>query len=159
LGRKPSLTIRFVNEPGIVSRLITFGTNSLWCHTESLSRNGQSWIGAHAKTGVEARPLDWCKPIREAIYSVPVTAKQYEAAMGWLEAKIGTPYDYADIVGLSIHRRIFGKDRLICSALMTEYMMAGGLKPLNVLEQYAYLITPETLHLSPLFIGRKVLST
>jgi len=31
-----------------------------------------------------------------------------------------------------------------------------GIRPLNVLEDFSYLITPETLHLSSLFIGKRV---
>jgi len=63
-------------------------------------------------------------------------------------------------VGLSLHNRRFGrgKKRIICSALMVEFLMAAGLQPLNVIEGFEYLITPETLHLSPLFIGRCVKS-
>lgn len=156
----PNLTVRFVNEPGIVSRLITFGENGLLCHTEGKSRDGKSWIGAHAHTGVEPRPLDWCKPTLEYVYSIPVTQAHYDAAMDWLESKIGTPYNYLDILGLALHARIGASDhRIICSVLMIEWLMKADLQPLNVLPEYAYLITPETLHLSPLFIGRKVLST
>lgn len=154
----PNLVIRFIDEPGIVSRLICWQTDSLWCHTEALSRDGQSWIGAHAGTGVQARALDWCKPTREAVYAIPVTDEQYEAAMSWLESKIGTPYNYADIAGLALHARMGADDhRVICSALMTEFLMQAGVQPLNCLERYAYLITPETLHLSPVFIGRRAL--
>lgn len=150
------LTIRFINERGLVSRLITWGSDSLFCHTEGLSRDGKSWIGAHAKTGIEGRPLDWCKPTLEKRYAIPVTKAQYEAAMTFMETKVGTPYDYEDIVGLAIRKRMAGKHRLICSAFMTEWLMAGGLRPLNVLEEFAYLITPESLHLSPLLIGNGV---
>jgi hypothetical protein len=32
--------------------------------------------------------------------------------------------------------------------------MAGDLTPLNVLANFTYLITPEDLHLSPIFIGK-----
>ena len=39
---------------------------------------------------------------------------------------------------------------------MIQFMQQTGLQPLNCLEQFAYLITPETLHLSPVFIGRGV---
>lgn len=151
----PNLTIRFIDTPDLVSRLITFTTDSLWCHTESLSRDGKSWIGAHAGTGIQARPLDWCKPIRERRYSIPVTDEQYETAMGWLEEKVGMPYDYTDIVGLAIHKRIgASKSRVICSAAMLEFMMAASLMPLNCQGNFSYLITPEVLHLSPVFIGR-----
>jgi uncharacterized protein YycO len=104
---------------------------------------------------VQARPLGWCNPTRERQYAVPVTQKAYNAAYDWLETKIGTPYDYRDIVGLILKRRIWSGNRVICSALMTEFMQQAGLQPLNVLQGgWAALITPESLHLSPLFIGR-----
>ena len=149
------LTIRFIFEPDFVSRLIGWETNSLWCHTEALSRDGQSWIGAHAGTGVDARTLDWCKPTRERVYAIPVMDRAADAAYSWLEGKIGTPYNYTDILGLALHARIGVTDHeVICSALMLSFMRQSGLEPLNCLPQYSALITPETLHLSPLFIGR-----
>lgn len=150
-----ALTIRFIFDPSLVSRLIAWTTDSLWCHTEALSRNGESWIGAHAGTGVQARPLNWTKVTRERRYAIPVTDAQYDAAMSWMEDKIGEPYDYADIVGLGLHdRKAHNSSELICSSFMLEWMTHAGLLPLNVLPRWAYLITPETLHLSPLFAGR-----
>ena len=152
-----NLTIRFIYEPGIVSALIGWETNSLWCHTEALSRDGKSWIGAHAGTGVQARPLDWVKPTREAVYAVPVTDEEAETANVWLESRIGTPYNYTDILGLAIHARIgLNRHEIICSAAMLEYLWKASQQPLNVLEGYEALITPETLHLSPIFIGRRI---
>src|SRR6185437_10827571 len=82
-----SLVIRFIDEPGIVARLISGWTDSLFCHTEGLSRDGKSWVGAHAGTGVEGRPLDWSKPTFERVYSIPVTDEQYELAMRFMESK------------------------------------------------------------------------
>jgi len=77
--------------------------------------------------------------------------------MTWLESKLGAPYDYADIVGLAIHKRIGASDHeAICSAVMIDLMMKAALEPLNCLEGYDYLITPETLHLSPVFIGKRI---
>lgn len=149
------IVVRFIDEPGLVSTLIGWTTDSLWCHTEALSEDGQSWIGAHAGTGVQARPLNWCTPTRERRYSLPVTAAQYAAAMSFLKGMLGCPYNYGDIAGLALHARIGASDhQIICSALMTLFLMAAGLKPLNCQEGFAFMITPETLHLSPLFIGR-----
>jgi hypothetical protein len=151
------LTIRFINEPGIVSRLIDWETDSLFCHTEGLSRYDQSWVGAHAGTGVEARALDWCKPTFERRYAIPVTEDKYQAAMQFMESKIGCPYDYADIVGLALHnRKGASKHEIICSAFMLLWLEAAGLEPLNILPNYAFLCTPETLHLSPILMGRMV---
>lgn len=155
----PNLIIRFIYEPGIVSKLIAWQTNSLWCHTEALSEDGMQWIGAHARTGVQARPLTWCTPLRERRYRVNVDAASYARAHKWLRSKIGTPYNYEDIAGLALHWRIgFKKRAIICSALMTDFLNVAGLEPLNVLPKYSYLITPETLHMSKIFIGRCVYS-
>lgn len=149
------LVIRFIYEPGIVSSLIDWETNSLWCHTEALSRDGKSWIGAHAGRGVQARPLNWCKPTRERRYALPVTPEQYQKAMEWLEAKQGEPYNYEDIVGLLFHIRVgVSKHEVICSALMTLWLMKSVVWwPMNVLEGYANLVTPETLHESKVLMG------
>lgn len=153
-----TLTIRFIGSSDVVSHLIEWTTNSLWCHTEALSRDGQCWVGAHAGTGVQARPLNWCKDTtRQAVYALPVSYDEYERAMTWLASKVGEPYDYKAIVGLALHNRVgYSDQELICSAFMTEWLMTAGLQPLNCLEHYSYLITPETLHLSPLFIGKRV---
>lgn len=152
-----NLTIRFIYEPGIVSALIGWETNSLWCHTEVLSRDGKSWIGAHAGTGVQARPLDWANPTREAVYTVPVTDEEANEAYTWLEGQIGKPYSYPDIIGLALHVRVgLNRHAVICSALVLEFLWKASQQPLNVLEGYEALITPETLHLSPIFIGRRI---
>ncbi len=148
------LTIRFLNEPGIVSRVIDWETNSLFCHTEGVNRNGD-WCGAHAGTGVEARPPDWCKPTFERRYAIPVTDEQYEAAMLFMDSRNGFPYNYADIEGLLLHNRKGASDHeIICSAFMFEWLLSAGIEALNAREPFAYLITPETLHLSPIFIGK-----
>ncbi len=153
----PNLTIRFINDPGLVSHLISWEMDSLFCHTEGLSRDGKSWVGAHAGPGVQARLLDWCKPTFERRYALPVSDQQYEAAMAFMESKIGTPYDYEDIVGLALHRRMGASDHsIICSAFMYLWLRSAGIEALNVLESFAYLVTPETLHLSPVFIGRGI---
>jgi hypothetical protein len=154
----PDLVIRFINERGIISRLIDWETDSLFCHTEGLSRDGQAWVGAHAHTGVQARPLDWCKPIFERRYAVPVSDENYESAMQFMESKIGLlSYDYVDIIGLALHARIGASDHeIICSAFMLLWLQAAGLAVLNVLPEYSFLCTPETLHLSPIFIGRGI---
>ena len=152
----PRLVIRFIDEPDLISRAITFVTDSLWCHTECLSRDGSGWVGAHAGTGVEKRALDWVRPSRERVYAIPVKPDAFNAAHNFLESQMGCKYNYRDILGLFFHRRIWSPQRVICSQLMLQFMQEAGLQPLNVLPDYSALITPETLHLSPLFIGRSI---
>lgn len=149
-------TIRFVNSPGFVGSAIDWATNSLFDHAEIASDTG-SWIGAHDDGGVQDRPADYLTPSREMRYAIPVTDEQHDKIMAYARSKIGTPYDFKDIAGLLFHdRRIESPHRLICSVFALQCAQAGNLQMLNVLPAWTYLITPETLHLSPLLIGRCV---
>lgn len=149
-------TIRFVNSPGFVGSAIDWATNSLFDHAEIMTETG-SWIGAHDDGGVEDRPANYLEPSREMRYGIPVTDEQYTKIMAFAKSKIGTPYDFKDIAGLLFHdRKIDTKQRLICSVFVLDCAQAGGIQMLNVLPEFTYLITPETLHLSPLLIDHLV---
>jgi hypothetical protein len=149
-------TIRFVNSPGFIGAAIDWTTSSLFDHAEIESDTG-TWIGAHDKGGVQDRPADYMVPTREMRYALPVTDHQHAAIMAYARSKIGVRYDFADIAGLLFHdRKINSPHRLICSMFVLDAAMEGGMQMLNVLPEYTYLITPETLHLSPLLIGRCV---
>lgn len=152
--------IRFVNSPGFVGSSIDWATNSLFDHTEIGNNedggidSATGWIGAHAGSGVENRALDYLAPSRERRYAVPVTDDQHARILAFAKSKIGTPYDYADIAGLLFHdRKINSIHKLICSMFGIQCAQAGDLQMLNVLPEFTYLITPETLHLSPVLIG------
>jgi hypothetical protein len=149
----PHITIRFINNPGFVSRAIAGITNSLFCHVEFGTPEG-TWIGAHSPGGVMERPANYCAPSLNYIYDIPCSQGQADALLKYARAAIGCRYNYADIAGLLFHsRRLTSPSRVICSQFCTEALLSVGIRPLNVLREYAYLITPETLHLSPLLIG------
>jgi len=143
-------------EDGIISKLIGWKTDSLWCHTEALSRDGKSWIGAHAGTGVQARPLNWCKPTREARYAIPVSSFYYNLAMSWLEEQQGNPYNYRSILGIMLGIRWTQENATDCSALMTGLLFKGGQVPLNTEIEFDYLISPRDLHLSGVLWGKRI---
>lgn len=150
--------IRFINSSGFVTEAIDWATNSLWDHTEMADSDGSlainGWIGAHDDGGVQNRPADYCTPTRERRYAIPVTEQEFAATMAFAKSKIGTPYNFADIAGLLLKaRKINSVHRLICSQFVTEAGEAGGIRALNVEPGFEYLITPESLHLSPLLIG------
>lgn len=145
------LIIRFVKTKDLIADIIALDTFSIFDHTEAKSRSG-GWIGAHADGGFQDRPFNYSDPIRDYQYSLTVTQAQYDKAQNWAESKIGTSYNFANILGLLIHNREFdNKHELICSQAMVLFLEAAELKPLNVTPAAAHLITPETLHLSPLF--------
>lgn len=149
------LTQRFIYDPDFVTRIINWRTDSLFCHTEALSHDGTKWIGAHAGTGVDARPLDWCKPTRERVYRLPVTPTQYAKVMQFLESSVGRPYDYSDVFGLLLNQpALHNCHAVICSALQLTACLQADYFPLNVLPEYAYRVTPELLHASPVYCNR-----
>jgi hypothetical protein len=145
--------VRFINGAGFVADAIDFVTNSLIDHVEIETESG-SYIGAHADGGVQDRPANYCTPTWEKRYSIPCPDDQLQKIMSYARAKIGTPYDFTDIVGLLFHdRSLDSPHRLICSAFTFSAGVAGGLYLLNAEKEFAHLVTPETLHLSPLLIG------
>ena|ERR1700757_1234431 len=152
------LTVRFVNSPGFVSEVIDWTTNSLWDHAELGTPEG-TWIAAHAGKGVQELPANYMTPSRERRYEIPCTDEQLETILKFAKSKIGTPYDYEDIIGLFLHdRKLNSNSREICSAFVFDCTSAGNLWMLNVLPGYTYLVTPEMLHLSSLLIGNCILS-
>lgn len=155
------IVVRFIKTPGLVTDIIAFATNSLVDHVEfGMENHGVvgSWLGAHAGTGIAERAPDYCNPTREYRYGLTCTRAQYAGWLRWAQAQIGKHYNYADIVGLLFHDRAIGAGdkREICSQFVTLGLQAAGFEPLNCLPDCAYLITPETLHLSPIFIGRGI---
>jgi hypothetical protein len=153
-----AIRIRFVAGQGFVGDSIRWVTNSLFQHVEFGTPEG-TWIGAHASGGIQERASDYARYDREFVYDVPATDSQLAQLMIWARKQIGNQYNYLDIIGLLVkNRRWTTPNRLICSQFCTLGLLEvyGASKVLNVLGEYAYLITPETLHLSPLFVGRLV---
>jgi hypothetical protein len=155
---QPLFRIRFMTAPGFVSWAIRRATFSEFSHVEIETDRG-TFIGAHSSGGVQERPGDYSKPSFERRYAIPVTPEQHGLIMAFAEGKIGTAYNFEDIAGLLIHDNMTSPDRLICSQFVFQAALAGGIQLLNVLPGYSNLVTPETLHLSPLLIGRCYLQT
>ncbi len=151
----PSIRIRFVAGKGFTGSAIRWITNSLFQHVEFGTPEG-TWIGAHASGGVQERPAVYGDYSREYIYDIPCTHEELDALMQWCRVQINSKYNYWDIVGLLIRKRRFtSPHRVICSQFCTEglLMIFGANKVLNVMADFAYLVTPEMLHLSPILVG------
>ena len=146
-------SIRFITERDFVSWAIRRVTFSEFSHAEIVTEDQQSYIGAHASGGVMQRPIDYCKPSFERRYAIPCTDAQLAKAMGYARSMIGAPYNFEDIVGLLFHRNLSTKGRVICSMFVYQAAWEAGIQLLNVLPDYSNLVTPDTLHLSPLLIG------
>lgn len=155
-----TFTLRLIRTTGFVSSAIAFveGAGAIADHAEALNRAGTGYIGAHAGVGVQDLPLDWAKNIVwERRYAIPMTDEQYEKAMGFLESKIGTPYDYSDILGILFHDlKLDDPHRIICSVLQFEALCTAGTKLLKIESGEAHLVTPANLNMSPVLIGKCV---
>ena len=99
------------------------------------------------------RPADYTKPSFERRYEIPCGDAQLVKIMSYARSKIGTPYNFEDILGLFFHHNLTTKGRVICSMFVYQAAWQGGLEMLNVLPEYSNLVTPDTLHLSPMLIG------
>ena len=153
---QPHILLRFVDAPGFITSAIDWEEDGLWPHVEAGTPQG-TWIGAHAGSGVQERPSNYCSPKRERRYAIPCTEQQANDFLVNCRAAIGTPYNYQDIAGILFHlRSLTARHRLICSQFMMRETWKVGIKMLNVLPGYDYLVTPETLHLSPILIDRCV---
>jgi hypothetical protein len=151
-----AIRIRFVAGSGFIGGSIRWVTNSLFQHVEFGTPEG-TWIGAHASGGIEERPADYASYAREFVYDVPATDAQLSTLMIWARTQVGVKYNYRDIIGLLLRKRQWTTpNRAICSQFCVLGLLHvfGAARVLNVLPTHAYLITPETLHLSPLFVGR-----
>jgi hypothetical protein len=151
----PCIRVRFITNDDFISRAICFVTNSLFCHVEFGTPDG-TWVGAHDDGGVQERPANYCQPTREYVYEIPCTQQQQDDALAWMRSQIGAKYNFLDILGLLLHNRKLTTPRqVICSQFVSRGLLRffGAARYLNVLAGATYLVTPETAHLSPIFVG------
>jgi hypothetical protein len=152
------IRVRFVADSSFIGRAIRYVTGSLFQHVEFGTPEG-TWIGAHSDGGIRERPATYCVPTREYVYEVPCTDARQATLLTWARSQIGVKYNLLDIAGLLFKARFLtSPNRFICSQFCTDglLMVFGAKRVLNVLSGYAYLVTPETLHLSPIFVGNLV---
>lgn len=152
-----AIVVRFIKSAGLVSDLIAGATDSLFDHAEFGTPEG-TWIGAHDDGGVQERAANYCNPRREYVYSIPCTDEQEASLLAWARGKIGTPYNFEDIAGLLFHSWKLNNPKAdICSQFCCVGLLQilGAARVFNVLEARTFLITPEILHLSPIFVGNR----
>jgi hypothetical protein len=120
-----SIRLRFVTCNDPLSAAIRWAEDFWASHVEAVLPDG--YLGAHADGGVQIRPVgyDRATMIREEFVDLPcdqATADRWEA---WLRGKIGTPYDFAAILGIVVRAELGQRGHIICSALQTEAMVVN----------------------------------
>ena len=130
-----SIKIRFVTGSDIVSGLIRLqagvATPFTPSHVECVSQDGKSYIGAHPQGGVSARPIGYDAPFKaELIVELPVVAPAVEADFySFVNSKLGTPYDWAAIVGFLPGLDLHDRRHAICSAFIAAALQHCGYFP------------------------------
>jgi hypothetical protein len=155
---QPVIVVRFIQNRPLFSRLIAWYTTSLWSHVEFGTPQG-TWIGAHLSGGIQERPHDYCNPRLEARYALKVTATELEVFLGGLRSEIGTKYNVPAIIGLAIHdRHLNNPSERICSQFVARHLLRqfGAERTWNLLPEWAYLMTPDMVHISPIFCGNRI---
>jgi len=137
------IRIRFVTHGDFESRLIRMQAGIAMpftpSHTEALSQDGKSYVGARLDGGVQPKPINYdagtIEPLAEGgwcnrIVELPCTPEQEAAFYKFVADKIGEPYDWKSIFGFEapdFHTHLL--DHVICSAFMTAALRACNYFP------------------------------
>ncbi len=142
------VTIRFVAERGIIPWLIRYQAGIAIPftpnHVESVSLDGEWYYGEHILGGLRKRPkgYDAATLKREFFVDIDCTQEQADAYYGYLEAKLGMPYDWRSIASFIVPSwNLHGRGELICSAITAAAMRQGRILP--------YILTVPFHHISP----------
>lgn len=149
-----SVIVRFGKGNGGISKAISRVTGSLFSHVEFGTSRG-TWIGAHWEDGIQERPANYWTTSLERVYNIPCSLEDQVKLEKWMADHIGNQYNLVDIAGLLVQNRQWTTPkRFICSQFVADglLMLFGPARVLNCQNDWTYRITPETLHLSPIFV-------
>jgi hypothetical protein len=88
-------------------------------HTEALSRDGKSYMGAHLDGGFAARPVGYDAGQYDAELLIDLGTDNDDAAFAYLDSIMGQPYDWTSIIDYLLPVDWHQMNHLICSAAMT----------------------------------------
>lgn len=140
-----------------VSEAIRFTTRSWASHAELVDLDKCVTLGARARSlrypgGVQIRDCqyDHYSRCERFVLNSPQSPKLLELAWGWLCGKIGTPYNYAGIVGIASDLTIENPAAMDCSHAMYACTWLGADFPLLSTRpsNLPWRITPRDLLLS-----------
>jgi hypothetical protein len=148
------IRLRFVMSNALTSRLIRLQAGISMpftpSHTEALSPDGKTYIGAHFDGGVMARPVGYDADTletlpdgrkSEAFVSLDASDAETDKFYAYVNSKIGEPYDWKAIFGFVDPGHQHDLDHIICSAFMCAALRACG--------YFAWPMTVPFHHVSP----------
>ncbi len=142
----PQITIRFVQDPGLVSDFIRWWTWGEWSHVEIVTPEGE-YLGARFSGGVRVRPKNYIRARREAFRSVNLSDAQFHNFWSFARSQIGKPYDTRAIIGLGIRENFSSNGKSwFCSEYVYACFEAAGVHLLDT--DNAYRLSPRDIGLT-----------
>ena len=146
------ITLQFVGGNSLADRAIQIFTWSWADHLDLVLPDGKL-LGAVPGSGVVIREQSAIDPSsRIERYSYYVTRDQEARLYEEAKNQLGTPYDWAAIIGIAIHRDWAQTDHWICSEFQLWLSAIVGKPLLNAPKLDR--ITPRDLLLSPLLMKK-----
>jgi len=115
-------------------------------HVEVVSQDGMFYIGQHMAGGMQARAAGYDKAelLHELFVELPCTPEQEAAFYGYINAKIGMPYDWKSIFSfVDPAWNLHDVGHLICSAITAAALRTKGC------EFFPWPMTVPLHHVSP----------
>jgi hypothetical protein len=88
-------------------------------HTEMLSHDGKSYLGAHIEGGFMARPVGYDRGQYDKELFIDLGPDGDDAAYAYLDSIMNEPYDWTAIIDYLLPVDWHKMNHLICSAAMT----------------------------------------
>lgn len=147
-----SIRIQIVTSPGPISAAIRFETRSWANHAELIDTDRQITLGARTPDGVKVRLCsgDHYRKIEHFVLNDIDSPRLLKMAWDWLESKVGTPYNYRGIVGITTNLLIENPKAMDCSQSIHLCCWRGAHFPLLSTRpsNMPWRVTPRDLLLS-----------
>lgn len=144
------MILRFVQGSSIISKAIVLQSKTAMpftpSHVETVSEDRLTYIGAHMKEGIQARPVGYDKDqtVHELMLPLDSTPAQDRLFWDFMQSKIGEPYDWHAIIGFVIPEHFHTQNTAICSAISALALRHCGWFA-SKLAAPAHLINPRDL--------------
>ena len=133
----------FANSNTIGSKVIRWKTNSKWSHVGVVDKKRNIVFEAIWPDGVVQTPLEKVKARSSEWEFRELPVEDYSAAIAYLIAQLGKPYDTFGVLGLGFNRNWQDDKKWWCSEYTAMAALQGGDKGFN---NMISTITPQDVY-------------
>ena len=150
------ITIRFVNHPGIFSRLCRFAQYGFWAdHCDAVLSDGSLLGSRFLDGGVRVRTADYDAGGFDQEARIPLKADPIQTALfhGFLLQQVGKPYDSLAILAFIAERDWQAPDAWFCDELLAAALVAAELLPKSLALQTSRITVRDLFLLTTALAG------